>query len=187
MFSGFTSADFSSLVHLIIDDSIRDSRRWTTGGDPGWEEVGRAYTGIHELIAGLPQLRHLWVNEHVLAVPSSSNEDNLWDAKPFEGDSQDTIMSRTVDSPHWESLGRTFEKLESLRVGFGPLNTNWVIKVLSQCDHSKLRAFGFDWEWQSSNPVRVIFCLCTYTSVLNGNLGRVLRVDCDPFKVRVVG
>ena len=116
----------------------------------------RTYTGIHELIPSLPQLRHLWANERVLAVPASDNRDDIWDANPFDGESDDTIMSRTVASPQWEHLGRTFEKLESLKVGFGPLNADRVTKVLSLCDHAKLKAFGFDWEWQpeSNKPVR---------------------------------
>jgi len=41
-----------------------------------------------------------------------------------------------------------FEKLETLRVGFGPLSARWVTEVLSHCGLSKLSAFGFDWEWQ---------------------------------------
>jgi len=125
-------------------------------GRTDWQESGRAYAGIHDLIEGLPQLRHLWTNERVLAVPTSDNRDDVWDAKPFDGESHDAIMSRTVASPQWEVLGRTFEKLESLRVGFGPLNAGRVARVLSLCDRTKLDAFGFDWEWQpgSNKPVR---------------------------------
>ena len=122
--------------------------------------MGRAYVGIHELLAGLPQLRHLWVNERVLAIPSPDMRDDILNAKPFQGDSQDSIMSRTIDSLHWELLGRAFEKLETLRVGFGPLNANWVTKVLSHCDHTNLKAFGFDWEWRSNKPVRALFFVC---------------------------
>ena len=110
-------------------------------------EGGRAFTGIHELIEGLPQLRHLWVNQRALAVPAFGNEENTWGTKPFE-EEQDTIMSRTVTSPQWGLLGRTFEKLETLRVGFGSLNVDWAAKVLSLCDHTKLKAFGFDWGWE---------------------------------------
>ena len=121
-----------------------------------WQENGRTYVGIHELVSGLPRLRHLWVNERVFAVPSSDNRDDLWAAKPFDGESQETIALRTFASPQWERLKRAFERLESLRVGFGPLNTIWVTKILSHCDHTKLRAFGFDWEWQPgfNEPVR---------------------------------
>ena len=126
-------------------------------GRSDWQESGRTYPGIHELISNLPQLRHLWTNERVLAVPASDNRDDAWDAKPFDGESNDEIMSRTVASPQWELLARTFEKLESLRVGFGPLNAGRITKVLSLCDHVKLKAFGFDWEWQhgSNKPVRI--------------------------------
>jgi hypothetical protein len=124
-------------------------------GEADWREDGRAYVGIHELIRSLPQLRHLWVNERVLAVPASGSMDVVWSAKPFDEESQDTIMSRTVASPQWELLESTFENLESLRVGFGPLNAGCVTKVLSLCDRTKLKAFGFDWEWQpgSNKPV----------------------------------
>ena len=64
-------------------------------------------------------------------------------------------MSRTVASPQWELLRGAFKRLESLRVGFGPLNATWVAAVLSHCDHTNLKAFGFDWEWQpgSNKPV----------------------------------
>ena len=127
-------------------------------GRGDWLENGRTYVGIHELVAGLPRLRHLWVNERVLAVPSSDNRDDLWAAKPFDGESQETITSRTFASPQWERLKCAFERLESLRVGFGPLNTTWVPKILSHCDHTRLRAFGFDWEWQpgSNELVRTL-------------------------------
>jgi len=154
-------------------------------GEADWQEGGRAYVGIHELISNLPQLRHLWVNERVLAVPASDNRDDVWGAKPFDGESHDTIMSRTVASPQWGLLGRTFEKLESLRVGFGPLNASWVTKVLSICDHTKLKAFGFDWEWQpgSNKPVRTPSRLPSFTSILINRLGPVLRVDRGPFEV----
>ena len=126
-------------------------------GENDWKEDGRSYVGIHELITSLPQLRDLWVNERVLAVPASESRDDVWEAKPFGGESQDTIMLRTVASPQWELLGSTLEKLESLRVGFGPLDASWATKVLSLCDHTKLKAFGFDWEWLpgSNKPVRV--------------------------------
>ena len=139
LFSEVTAADFLSLTHLVVDD-IR-----IIYDDMNWEEGGRAFTGIHELIESLPQLRHLWVNQRVLAVPASDNEENVWDAKPFEEETQDTIMSRTVASPQWGLLGRAFEKLETLRVGLGPLDASWVTEVLSLCDHNKLKAFGFDW------------------------------------------
>jgi len=133
-------------------------------GSTDWQEGGRSYIGIHELIPSLPQLRHLWVDERVLAVPASScDKDDTWEAKAFDGESQDTIMSRTVASPQWQLLARTFEKLESLRVGFGPLNASWVAEVLALCDHNKLRAFGFDWEWKfgSNKPVRT-FHFCSF-------------------------
>lgn len=157
LFSCSTGSDFSALTHLVIDDCFRDIRRWTIDrrvGEYDWKEDGRTYVGIHELIPTLPQLRHLWVSERVLAIPSFNNEDNIWDANPFSGESQEIIMSRTVASPYWEPLGCAFEKLESLRVGFGPLDARWATKVLSHCDQTKLKAFGFDWEWKpgSENP-----------------------------------
>src|ERR1700689_4893431 len=99
IFSDITWTDFSLLTHLIIDDSVRDVRRWTIGGTVrsiDWLEDGRTYIGIHKLIKNLPQLRHLWVNERVLGIPSTENSDDNWGAKPFDGESQDTIMSRTV-------------------------------------------------------------------------------------------
>jgi len=134
-------------------------RRWAISGSMGgadWQEGGRSYIGIHELIPSLPQLRHLWVDERVLAIPTPGDGDDSWEAKAFDGESQDTIMSRTIASPQWQLLARTFEKLESLRVGFGPLNASWVTEVLALCDHTKLKAFGFDWEWkfESNKPVR---------------------------------
>ena len=125
-------------------------------GELDWQEGGRAYVGIHELISSLPRLRHLWVNERVLAIPASDNRDDVWAANPFDGESRHAIMSRTVASLQWKLLGPTLKNLESLRVGFGPMNVSWVAKVLSLCDHTKLEAFGFDWEWVpgSNKPVR---------------------------------
>ncbi|KAF9648603.1 hypothetical protein BDM02DRAFT_2236047 [Thelephora ganbajun] len=135
-------------------------RRWAIGGRMGetdWQEGGRTYVGIHELVPSLPQLRHLWVNERVLAVPASDNRDDVWDAKPFDGEFHDAIMSRTVASPQWGLLACAFAKLESLRVGFGPLNASWVTKVLSLCDRTRLKAFGFDWEWQPGSNKPGVF------------------------------
>ena len=133
-------------------------RRWTIDGrveQADWQESGRAYIGIHELIATLPQLRHLWVNERVLAIPSSYNWDDVWAAKPFDEESQESIMSRTVASPQWQDIKCAFEKLESLRVGFGPLKAKWITKILSNCDCTKLGAFGFDWEWNTGSNKQV--------------------------------
>lgn len=126
-------------------------------GVADWQEGGRSYVGIHELISSLPQLRHLWVDELVLAVTAPGVTDDAWETKAFDRESQHTIMSRTVASPQWQHLAHAFEKLESLRVGFGPLNASWVTKVLALCDHTKLKAFGFDWEWKfaSNKPVRM--------------------------------
>lgn len=160
LFLGFTATDFSSLTHLVITDSIGDTTRWSISRKTErdyWRGSGRAYAGVHELISNLPQLRHLWVNERILAIPSSYNDDDLLDAKPFE-ESQDAIMSRTVNDPRWTLLRCAFERLESLRVGFGPLNSTWVAVVLSLCDSTKLKAFGFDWEWRhgSNTPVRTL-------------------------------
>lgn len=131
----------------------------------------------------MPQLRHLWVNERVLAIPPSDIRDDVWNVRPFEGEPQEKILSRTVNSSHWELLGRAFEKLESLRVGFGPLNARWVAKVLSRCDRMKLGAFGFDWEWQpgSTEPVRPHFLSMCPSKKLSDDLGRVLRVDYNSF------
>ena len=140
-----------------------------TVGEYDWEEDGRGYVGIPELIADLPQLRHLWVNERVLSVPSPNNEGDKWNARPFDGASQDAIMLRTVDSPQWELLGHAFEKLETLKVGFGPLNVKWVTKVLSLCNPIKLQAFGFDLEWnrEFDKPVRIMSYPHVLTRVLN--------------------
>ena len=159
LFSDFTAADFSSLTHLVINDSIRDMRRWAADGGIGqrdWQERGRSYVGIHELVSSLPQLRHLWVDERVFVVPAADNRGDAWEGKPFNEEPQEEIISRTASSPQWELLGRAFERLESLRVGLGPLNAEWVARVLSLCDCTKLTAFGFDWEWQpgSNKSVR---------------------------------
>lgn len=153
-----------------------------------WQESGRAYVGIHELIASLPQLRHLWVNERVLAIPSSDNRDDVWAANPFDGESQESIMSRTVASPQWEHSRCAFERLESLRVGFGPLKANWVTEILSHCDRTKLGAFGLDWEWhpESNKPVRAPLSSVAFSGVLMIHLGCVLGADRHPFGVRVV-
>lgn len=124
-------------------------------GEADWKENGRRYSGIHELIESLPQLRHLWVDERTLAVPVSDTTYDVWETKPFDGESPDIVMSRTVASPRWDFLVRTFERLETLRVGFGPLDARWATKVLSLCDRTKLKAFGFDWEWHPGSNKEV--------------------------------
>lgn len=82
-----------------------------------WSGAFRNYVGIHELASGLPRLRHLWANGPVFAIPG-----------PWRGKS-------------------AFERLESLKVGFDPLSPVLVAEILSYCDPTKLRAFGFEWEW----------------------------------------
>lgn len=75
-------------------------------------------------------------------VPKDTSDQ--WDAYRYGEEDE----KRTLNSPQWGMLAQTFEKLESLRVGFGPMDLHWLGEVLKLCNPKLLKKFGFDWNWR---------------------------------------
>jgi hypothetical protein len=148
LFSALSAADFSSLVHLELEDEVFDSLRWVWDEpqDNHWAELGRAFFGLHEFISELPNLRRLWVDERGLLISQDLSDD--WNTERYDR-STDENMNRLIQSPQWPMLVHTFKKLESLRVGFGPMNVHWIAEVLGTCNPKILKQVGFDWDWKA--------------------------------------
>jgi hypothetical protein len=138
---------------------VWNTDRWNLGQNFDFDEfneLGRVYVGIHEFVSELPALKELLVDERSFLVPWELEVDE--DETGFDNEdvdrysiSMDENMERTVASPQWPMIVKTFERLESLRIGFGPLTANWVQFVLSVCDRRKLKRFGFDFDWKPLN------------------------------------
>lgn len=154
LFKALSATDYSSLVHLELRDDVWDGTRWSWGppDTANFNELGRVYLGIHEFISALPCLRHLWVNERCLVVPMDISD--AWDYHLYDTSNQEN-KRRTIESPQWGMLAQTFQKLESLRVGFGPMDSRWVAEVLKLCNPKLLGQFGFDWDWRAFGKEQV--------------------------------
>ncbi|KAJ7671836.1 hypothetical protein B0H17DRAFT_1084803 [Mycena rosella] len=130
------SADLPALSHLEIKDSTRNTERhyWSsTDNQLGWKREGRAYFGLVPSFlgsiraGGLPNLTSLWVDERILVLPHRCAVRDLLDPESDEEPA--------------------FGQLESLRVGFGPINHIDAGRILDLCDPAKLSQFGFEWNW----------------------------------------
>ncbi|KAJ6517056.1 hypothetical protein DFH09DRAFT_1373731 [Mycena vulgaris] len=72
-------------------------------------------------------------------------EQELWEA---ETDPISTLVP--ITKVRWrEYLHAALEQLESLRVGFGPMEATDVGLLLGTCDPEKLIQFGFEWNWRA--------------------------------------
>ncbi|KAF8056044.1 hypothetical protein FPV67DRAFT_1534952 [Lyophyllum atratum] len=160
IFNALPPSKFPSLARLEIRDTIRDASPWKwpdEAGDPhAWHESGRCYRGlVPQFLASireglLPNLVNLWVNQNVLCMPRGSPTDEypafyevgeLW--APGD-DAQEDARKR-----EWVSILRSvLGRLESLRVGFGPMSARDVGLVLGCCSTEKLSQFGFQYKWQ---------------------------------------
>ncbi|KAJ7671848.1 hypothetical protein B0H17DRAFT_1084810 [Mycena rosella] len=146
LFEALSPLDLPALSHLEIKDSTRNTERhyWSsTDNQLGWKREGRVYFGLVPSFlgsiraGGLPNLTSLWVDERILVLPHRCAVRDLLDP---ESDEETYII--------WtQSLRAAFGQLESLRVGFGPINHTDAGRILDLCDPAKLSQFGFEWNW----------------------------------------
>ncbi|KAJ7645352.1 hypothetical protein B0H17DRAFT_1104134 [Mycena rosella] len=83
-------------------------------------------------------------------LPSLSNLVSLWPGSRSSTSRGTSEVWRSPDTDHqrWRTAIQTvFPQLESLRVGFGVVDATDVGVILSCCDPSRLRQFGFAWAW----------------------------------------
>ncbi|KAJ7259651.1 hypothetical protein C8J57DRAFT_489971 [Mycena rebaudengoi] len=147
LFEGVSPVDLPSISLLEIKDSARNSdrHRWDVDlNDNSFRHRGRAYPGLVRSFLGgipdgmLPQLKSLWVDEHVLVerVPETRNV----------GSEQ---AGSTNEASWMNVIGPALYQMESLRVGLGPINHTKADAILGTCDPTKLTQFGFEWDWRA--------------------------------------
>ncbi|KAF5383045.1 hypothetical protein D9615_004793 [Tricholomella constricta] len=158
---------FSSLATLEIRDKIQYESRWRwpdEEADPDyepWDDSSRTYWGLvpHFLSSvrsgSLPNLVNLWVNENALSMPKNAPQEGIFSegAEFYSVDElwavEDGDEEENARKAEWISILRAvFVRLESLRVGFGPLSAREVGRVLECCSSDKLTQFGFQYSWQ---------------------------------------
>ncbi|GLB44448.1 hypothetical protein LshimejAT787_1700750 [Lyophyllum shimeji] len=173
LFKALRPSQFPSLARLEIRDTVRNTSPWKWPDDPedarGWHESSRCYWGLvpHFLASVrsgfLPNLAHLWVNEKVLCMPKGSGPDEyppefygvgeLWTPTPGVDEDEDEGKRKR----EWVGILRdVLGRLESLRVGFGPMSARDVGLVLGCCSPDKLAQFGFQYKWEVADRESVI-------------------------------
>ncbi|GLB38881.1 hypothetical protein LshimejAT787_0600430 [Lyophyllum shimeji] len=165
IFMALPPEKFASLVQLEIQDTTRNDSPWKWPDEPRghneWAESGRCYWGlVPQFLASvrsesLSNLVHLWVNQRVLCMPKGTPADyalfggdvgfydvgELWVAGADE--------EENARKAEWIAILRAvLGRLESLRVGFGPMSAEEVGLVLECCSRDRLAQFGFQYKWR---------------------------------------
>jgi hypothetical protein len=117
----------------------------------------------------LQNLVNLWVDRHVLCMPRPNSEYNPWSDEDvvfysvkdlWSHDPEYDTDEEMVSKQEWvANLQAVFERMETLRVGLGPMDDVEVGLVLGCCSPAKLRQFGFHWNWQAYGREDVRFAL----------------------------
>lgn len=168
VFLALPPSQFPSLTRLEIRDTIRDVTPWRWPGEANimysWFENGRCYWGlVPQFLASvrsglLPNLANLWVNQKVLCMPKGSPTDDYPEFYEI-GELWTPGLEKDEDERkcEWISILRAvLGRLESLRVGFGPMSPEDVGLVLGCCSPDRLAQFGFQYKWQASDRESVI-------------------------------
>ncbi|KAK7008065.1 hypothetical protein R3P38DRAFT_3027257 [Favolaschia claudopus] len=150
LFEALSPSEFPILSRLEIKDNTRNTSRhfWNNEDNHNrWDRPGRHYVGFVPRFLGsissgfLPKLRDLWVDEKVLIALPSAVQKVL---------DPDNLHPQSIG---WrDALRATFQKMQSLRVGFGPLNHGDAKLVLDICNPDMLKQFGFEWNWKYYGP-----------------------------------
>ncbi|KAF7350282.1 hypothetical protein MVEN_01332200 [Mycena venus] len=146
LFEALSPADFSALSHLEIKDENHTINRqrltWDLEGEYTFKLEGRFFCGlVQQFLPSLASLVSLWSTNVFFFLEKAVAE--LWD------DSASTDFDSTLDKAAWRaSLKAILSQLESLRAGFGAMDAAEVGLILSCCDPTKLRQFGFTWAWK---------------------------------------
>ncbi|KAJ7812585.1 hypothetical protein B0H14DRAFT_2856669, partial [Mycena olivaceomarginata] len=161
LFEALTPLDFPVLSFLEIKDNARNGARhyWESADKSGRHgRETRVYHGLVPSFLGaihigvLPNLTTLWVDERVLLPRGISVQDLLATLPPSpsppSSPSSPSTPSEPINIPNWtRSLRATLAQLDSLRVGFGPIDHIDAEVILDLCDPQKLVHFGFEWRW----------------------------------------
>ncbi|KAF8211381.1 hypothetical protein K438DRAFT_1807206 [Mycena galopus ATCC 62051] len=153
LFEALSPSDFPVLSRLEIKDNNSNTHRYYFDPDENdqnaWRFEEREYPGLVPSFLGsmrdgsLPKLDSLWVDEKVL-MPADTSLPDLLQVEPLNN-----VVWR-------EALGAAFERLKSLRIGFGAITHLDVGLILGLCDPTKLTQFGFEWKWTAygrSQPI----------------------------------
>ncbi|KAJ6521787.1 hypothetical protein DFH09DRAFT_1424460 [Mycena vulgaris] len=115
------------------------------------------------LAGDLPKLTTLWfwLPERALLPANDSGAaydaayeflsvQQLWEQELWEAETDPISTLVPIAKVRWrEYLHAALEQLESLRVGFGPVEATDVGLLLGTCDPEKLIQFGFEWNWRA--------------------------------------
>lgn len=172
IFTALPPEKFSSLVRLEIQDATRNASVWKWPDEPPddneWAESGRCYWGlVPQFLASvqsgsLSNLTHLWVNQRVLCMPEGTPADYMFGGDVEFYDVGELWASGANEEENarkaeWIRILRAvLGRLESLRVGFGPMSAQDVGLVLDCCSHEKLTQFGFQYRWLVSERESII-------------------------------
>ncbi|KAJ6483605.1 hypothetical protein C8R47DRAFT_1132679 [Mycena vitilis] len=134
------------------DSNFEGSEHSGVSKDWDHSEEGRYFAGLVPLfLPSLDTLVSLWLEESALLPGIETREGtgcyrfpsvrDLWDC--------DDEHLGTIDWAAWKAALQAFlPQLESLRVGFGVINAEDVGLILSCCNPTKLKQFGFTWAWK---------------------------------------
>ncbi|KAJ7037924.1 hypothetical protein C8F04DRAFT_1090647 [Mycena alexandri] len=150
IFMGLAAADFPRLSHLEIKDTttFKTLHERRVQWEPQ-EEFPRSFHGLVDRFLGsLTNLTSLWVNENALGLANGVG----WNSQTYcslrESWDSNSAHFHTTNKAAWRTALKTaLSKLESLGVGFGPMDDVEVGLVLGCCDPEKLRQFRFAWDW----------------------------------------
>ncbi|KAJ7704192.1 hypothetical protein B0H14DRAFT_3028984, partial [Mycena olivaceomarginata] len=163
LFEALTPLDFPGLSFLEIKDNARNAARYyweSADNSRRYDDEGRVYHGLVPTflsaidIGALPNLTTLWVDERVLLPRGISVQDLLATPPPSPSPpSSHSTPSEQINTLNWtRSLRTTLAQLDSLRVGFGPIDHIDAEVILDLCDPQKLVHFGFVWRWSEYLP-----------------------------------
>lgn len=153
LFEALSATELHALTLLEIKNNpaLVNSERLRWSDDPlfsvQWHH--RSFPGlVKRFLPSLSNLVSLWVDEYTL-LPHRRDVSNSPDPDHPQAEALGEVW-RSPDTDHqrWRTAIQTvFPQLESLRVGFGVVNATDVGVILSCCDPSRLRQFGFAWAW----------------------------------------
>ncbi|KAJ7091761.1 hypothetical protein C8R44DRAFT_990345 [Mycena epipterygia] len=153
LFEALSTAELHALTLLEIKNNpaLVNSERLRWPDDPvfsvQWHH--RSFPGLVErFLPSLSNLVSLWVDEYTL-LPRRRDVSNSPDPDHPQAEAlREVWRSPDTDHQSWRTAIQTvFPQLESLRVGFGVVDATDVGVILSCCDPSRLRQFGFAWAW----------------------------------------